>query len=133
MFDTASIGQFLPPVRAMNTDQVCHPTASIDHTPKPHPASPDGKLPASFVSTLPPATPPSAPTATMPAARSLQKSIRYSETNGVGGTSGSALGSVAAPAGMYFDTSELPARFRRAPIELEEIEAVESGGAALFG
>ncbi|CAG9979143.1 unnamed protein product [Clonostachys byssicola] len=108
--------------------------SSIDHSPKPHPASPDGKLPASFVSNSPSRH--SSFSSYRDHAQQhgpLQKSIRYSEANGVGGTSGSALGSVAAPAGMYFDTSELPARFRRAPIELEEIEAVESGGAALFG
>lgn len=47
--------------------------------------------------------------------------------------SGSTLGSVDAPSGVFFDISELPARFRRQPINLAEIEAVESGGAALLG
>lgn len=47
--------------------------------------------------------------------------------------SGSAMGAVDAPTGVFFDNSELPARFRRQPINLAEIEAVESGGAALLG
>lgn len=47
--------------------------------------------------------------------------------------SAAALGSVEAPAGVFFDISELPGRFRRQPIDLAEIEAVESGGAALLG
>jgi small subunit ribosomal protein YMR-31 len=33
---------------------------------------------------------------------------------------------------MYFDRDELPARFRRAPLSMAEIEAVETGGATLF-
>ncbi|CRK14265.1 hypothetical protein BN1723_010291, partial [Verticillium longisporum] len=35
--------------------------------------------------------------------------------------------------GEFFDRSELPARFRRQAIPLAELEAVESGGASLFG
>ncbi|ROT38935.1 hypothetical protein SODALDRAFT_358766 [Sodiomyces alkalinus F11] len=62
----------------------------------------------------------------------LQKSIR-SSTGGIGGSAGAQLGDVQPPKGTFFDTSELPARFRRAPIEMAEIEAVESGGAAVFG
>jgi small subunit ribosomal protein YMR-31 len=46
--------------------------------------------------------------------------------------SGSEMGSVAAPKGVFFDRNELPARFRRTPITLAEIEAVETGGAAAF-
>lgn len=44
---------------------------------------------------------------------------------------GGDLGSVAAPRGAFFDRSELPARFQRKAIDMAEIEAVDSGGAAL--
>lgn len=44
---------------------------------------------------------------------------------------GAALGSVAPAKGEFFDRSELPARFRRAPIDLAEIDAIETGGATL--
>ncbi|PHH62740.1 hypothetical protein CDD81_6728 [Ophiocordyceps australis] len=108
---------------------------SIDHSPKPHPASPSGNLPESF----------SGYGNSSAAARHssfstyrdhaqqhgpLQKSIRYL-SHGIGDSSGSQLGSVEPPKGVYFDVSDLPPRFRRAPIELAEIEAVDSGGAAL--
>jgi small subunit ribosomal protein YMR-31 len=49
----------------------------------------------------------------------------------VGETSGHALGPVAAPKGEYFDRNELPARFRRTPIDLAEIDAIETAGATL--
>ncbi|PHH91615.1 hypothetical protein CDD83_10959 [Cordyceps sp. RAO-2017] len=111
--------------------------SSVDHTPKPHPASPSGKLPESF----------SAYGNGSSASRHnsfssyrdhaqqhgpLQKSIRNHEA-GIGGSSGSQLGPVEPPKGVYFDLSDLPPRFRRNPIDLAEIEAVESGGAARFG
>jgi len=50
----------------------------------------------------------------------------------VGGQSGSSLGSVQPAKGEYFDRDELPARFRRTPFSLEEIEAINSGGASMF-
>ncbi|KAI9149167.1 ribosomal protein YMR-31 [Paramyrothecium foliicola] len=110
--------------------------ASIDHTPQPHPASPQGSLPESFTAYGNSGS--AARHATFSSYRDhaqqhgpLQKTIRADA--GIGGTSGSNLGSVAAPTGVFFDVSELPARFRRAPIDLSEIEAVESGGAALLG
>lgn len=111
--------------------------SSIDHTPKPHPASPSGELPESF----------SAYGNSSSASRHvsfssyrdhaqqhgpLQKTIRGAEA-GIGGSSGAQLGSIQPPSGVLFDMSELPVRFRRAPIDLAEIEAVESGGAALMG
>jgi small subunit ribosomal protein YMR-31 len=109
------------------------PVASIDHTPRPHPASPSGSLPESFGNGSTTARHTSFSSYRDHAQQHgpLQKSIR-SEA-GIGGTSGSDLGSVSPPTGVFFDVSELPARFRRAPIDLSEIEAVESGGAALIG
>ncbi|KAF4125918.1 small subunit ribosomal protein YMR-31 [Geosmithia morbida] len=104
--------------------------SSIDHTPKPHPASPSGKLPEGFGSG-PRHTSFSSYRDHAQQHGPLQKSIRPEA--GIGGTPGSALGSVAAPPGTYFDVSELPARFHRAPLDAAEIEAIESGGAALLG
>ncbi|KAK2603960.1 hypothetical protein QQS21_003895 [Conoideocrella luteorostrata] len=111
--------------------------SSIDHTPQPHPASPTGQLPESFAAYG------NGSSASRHASFSsyrdhaqqhgpLQKTIRNAEA-GVGGTSGSQLGPINPPDGILFDISELPVRFRRAPIDLAEIEAVESGGAALLG
>lgn len=111
-------------------------TASVDHTPKPHPASPQGELPANFAAYG------NGDSSTRHASFSsyrdhaqqhgpLQKSIR-SSAGGIGGSAGAQLGEITPPKGVFFDSSELPARFRRAPIELAEIEAVESGGAAVW-
>jgi small subunit ribosomal protein YMR-31 len=111
--------------------------ASVDHTPKPHPASPLGELPSNFSAYGNGDN--SSRHASFSSYRDhaqqhgpLQKSIRYS-AGGIGGSAGSQLGDVNPPQGVFFDTSELPARFRRAPIDLAEIEAVESGGAAVWG
>ncbi|KFH44353.1 hypothetical protein ACRE_049030 [Hapsidospora chrysogenum ATCC 11550] len=106
--------------------------ASVDHTPKPHPASPTGKLPEGFTSSAAAASRHSTFSSYRDHAQQhgpLQKSIRPGA--GIGGTPGANLGAVAPPAGVYFDTSELPARFHRAPLDMAEIEAIESGGAAL--
>lgn len=110
--------------------------SSIDHTPRPHPASPNGSLPESFAGYGNSSTTSSHSSFSSYRDHAqqhgpLQKSIRGEA--GIGGTSGSNLGSVSPPTGVFFDVSELPARFRRAPIDLSEIEAVESGGAALIG
>ncbi|KAF4993888.1 hypothetical protein FDECE_13286 [Fusarium decemcellulare] len=110
--------------------------ANVDHSPQPHPASPVGKLPESWsgygngdaasrhktFSSYRDAAQQHGP---------LQNSIHAA--SGVGGSAGATLGSVNAPNGVYFDVSELPARFHRTPLNAAEIEAVESGGAALFG
>ncbi|KAH7320268.1 hypothetical protein B0I35DRAFT_478528 [Stachybotrys elegans] len=109
--------------------------ANIDHSPQPHPASPDGKLPESFSAY---GNSGNSRHTSFSSYRDhaqqhgpLQKTIRGE--SGIGGTSGSNLGPVTAPAGTFFDVSELPSRFRRTRIDLAEIEAVESGGAALLG
>lgn len=51
----------------------------------------------------------------------------------IGGHSGHELGSVEAPKGVLFDRSELPKRFKGLGWTEREIEAVETGGASLFG
>lgn len=108
--------------------------SSVDHSPKPHPASPEGSLPASWqgygngdsvshhksFSNYRDHAQQHGP---------LQKTF----TGGIGGTPGYKIGEVEAPKGVFFDVSELPARFRRSPLGAAEIEAIESGGAALIG
>ena len=113
--------------------------SSIDHTPQPHPESPTGKLPEGFGAYGQGDS--ASRSANFSSYRQhaqqhgpLQKTIRNGDDQpGIGGISGYELGSVTAPKGLYFDRSELPARFRRQPIPLAELEAVESGGASLFG
>ncbi|EGO55798.1 hypothetical protein NEUTE1DRAFT_95827 [Neurospora tetrasperma FGSC 2508] len=96
--------------------------ASVDHTPKPHPASPTHSLPANWGSS------PSFSAYRQHAQQHgpLRKTIRP-EVDGIGGSPGAALGSVNPPQGLYFDRNDLPARFRRQPLTEAEIEAIESG------
>ncbi|RDA86453.1 hypothetical protein CP532_3579 [Ophiocordyceps camponoti-leonardi (nom. inval.)] len=110
--------------------------SSVDHTPKPHPASPTGSLPESFSAygNSDSASRHSSFSSYRDHAQQhgpLQKSIRSSEV-GIGGSSGSQLGPVEPSKGVYFSLTELPSRFHRVPFEAAEIEAIESGGAALF-
>lgn len=102
--------------------------ANIDHSPKPHPASPTGSLPENFNN--------GSSHNTFSSYRDhvqqhgpLRKT--FAASGFIGSQPGSALGPVEAPKGQYFDRSELPERFRRSHIDLAEIEAVESGGATL--
>ncbi|KAL2753489.1 hypothetical protein ACRALDRAFT_1077474 [Sodiomyces alcalophilus JCM 7366] len=106
---------------------------SVDHTPRPHPASPTGKLPEGFGKNGVGVRHANFSSYRQHAQQHgpLQKTIR--STDSIGAVSGSQLGSVAAPKGTFFDVSELPARFHRKPIVGAELEAVESGGASLFG
>ncbi|KAL2270651.1 hypothetical protein VTJ83DRAFT_22 [Remersonia thermophila] len=104
--------------------------ASVDPTPKPHPASPTGALPASWASAS--AHP------TFSAYRDhaqqfgpLRKTIKAT-SGGIGGTAGSELGPVSPPQGVFFDRNDLPPRFHRQPLTAAEIEAIETGGAALY-
>jgi small subunit ribosomal protein YMR-31 len=62
----------------------------------------------------------------------LRKTYRSSDSDpGIGGSSGHELGDVKPPKGVFFDRSELPARFRRMPFTAAEIEAIEDGGAEM--
>ncbi|KAK4132208.1 hypothetical protein BT67DRAFT_386234 [Trichocladium antarcticum] len=103
--------------------------ASIDHSPQPHPASPTHSLPPSFTS----ASSHTSFSAYRDHAQQfgpLRKTIKADA--GVGGAAGSDLGPVAAPKGTFFDRNDLPARFHRQPLTAAEIEAIETGGAALY-
>ncbi|KAI0154304.1 hypothetical protein GGR57DRAFT_466611 [Xylariaceae sp. FL1272] len=101
--------------------------SKVDHTPHPHPASPSGSLPANFGK------------ANNGNSHASFSSYRDSAQQhgplgkSIGRIPAAKLGPVEAPKGTYFDRSDLPARFRRSPLTLAEIEAIETGGAALFG
>lgn len=105
--------------------------SSVDHSRAPHPASPTHSLPESWKQSSPSSTSFSAYRDHAQQFGPLRKTIKSSDA-GIGGHSGAELGPVKPPSGMAFDRNELPARFRRAPLSVLEIEAVESGGAALF-
>lgn len=102
--------------------------ASVDHTPHAHPASPTHELPADFAQKS---------SASFSSYR--QKAQQHgplgrantSADGSLGSTSGHSLGAVTPAKGEYFDRNELPARFRRQPIDLSEIDAIETGGATL--
>lgn len=104
--------------------------ASVDHSARPHPASPTHELPAGFAEAQ------KSSSSSFSSYRQnaqqhgpLGRSARSDGT--IGSLSGRALGSVAPTKGEYFDRSELPARFRRTPIDLAEIDAIETGGATV--
>jgi len=102
--------------------------SSVDHSPHPHPASPSHELPADFTSHKS-----SSSTSFSSYRQTAQQHgpLGRAKTGDVGSVSGHSLGSVAPVKGEYFDRNELPARFRRAPIDLAEIDAIETGGATL--
>ncbi|KAG4424513.1 hypothetical protein IFR04_002391 [Cadophora malorum] len=104
--------------------------SSIDHTPHAHPASPTHELPADFTSSQ------KSSSASFSSYRQQAQQHgplgRSKAADGtLGSLSGQSLGSVAPAKGEFFDRSELPARFRRQPIDLSEIDAIETGGATL--
>ncbi|SCO88458.1 related to mitochondrial ribosomal protein [Fusarium oxysporum] len=105
--------------------------SNVDHTPKPHPASGVEKLPESWSGYG------NGDTATTHKSFSSYRDHVQQhgplQKSGFGGTPAASLGSVKPPQGVAFDVSELPTRFHRAPLNAAEIEAIESGGAALFG
>lgn len=105
--------------------------ASVDHSPHAHPAAPTGELPAGFTSS---------PGATSPSFSSYRQTAQQHgplggsgkvSAGGIGSTSGHALGAVVPAKGEFFDRSELPQRFRRVPLDVSEIEAIETGGATM--
>lgn len=83
---------------------------NIDHTPRPHPQSPTGRLPNSFAEYR--------KNAQQHGPLAFQPSVRR--------------GSIQPAAGEVFDRNELPKRFWRMTITPEEIEIIESGGAAAW-
>lgn len=105
------------------------PVATIDHTPRVHPASPTDSLPSDFTDA-----------SHVSFSEYRQRSQQYgplrhtwnrTSEGGIGAAPAAALGSVKPANGVFFDRDELPARFRRSAWSLKDIEAVESGGASL--
>ncbi|KAI1337343.1 hypothetical protein F5Y15DRAFT_159228 [Xylariaceae sp. FL0016] len=100
--------------------------SNVDHSPQPHPASPTGSLPKAFQGGN---------------GNSHASFLSYRDSaqqhgplrKSIGSMPARQLGPVDAPKGMYFDRNDLPERFRRSPLTVAEIEAIETGGAALFG
>lgn len=110
--------------------QLTNDPASVDHTPRAHPASPTHELPADFTSSQ------KSSSASFSSYRQKAQQHgplgRSAASDGtLGSLSGHSLGPVTPAKGEYFDRNELPARFRRAPIDLAEIDAIETGGATL--
>ncbi|KAI9652661.1 MAG: hypothetical protein M1831_006648 [Alyxoria varia] len=106
------------------------PKQSTDHTPHPHPASPSSDLPNSFATYRQKAQQHG------PLQSNFNTSFAASSAHGkIGGTPGAALGAVEPEIGkgVFFDRSELPKRFARTAFSAEEMEAVESGGASMWG
>jgi len=110
-------------------------TASVDHTPHAHPASPSNTLPEGFGSA---SSTSSSSSASFSSYRQqaqqhgpLGRKSSQSTDGSLGSHSGHSLGSVAPVKGEYFDRNELPARFRRKPFTQDEIDAIETGGATL--
>ncbi|KAA8644838.1 hypothetical protein EYZ11_010597 [Aspergillus tanneri] len=92
---------------------------SVDHTPRPHPASPSGILPDSFA-------------AYRSKAQQHGPLSRASFAPGaIGSNPGASLGPIQPRQGEFFDRVELPSRFHRLPWTEAEIEAIETGGASL--
>jgi small subunit ribosomal protein YMR-31 len=110
-------------------------TASVNHTPHAHPASPSHTLPEGFASA---SSTSSSSSASFSSYRQQaqqhgplgRKSSQVADGS-LGSHSGHSLGSVASAKGEYFDRNELPARFRRKPFTQDEIDAIETGGATL--
>lgn len=82
-------------------------TVSVDHTPRPHPMSPTGKLPSSFSSHTPSFA--SVSTSSKPA-------LKYTPPG----------------PGEYGSISELPLRFRYKNIDETEIGNINGGGSEVI-
>jgi len=92
---------------------------SVDHSPRVHPASPEGRLPDSFA-------------AYRAKAQQHGPLGRAQFSSGFGGQAGASLGPVQPREGQFFDRAELPSRFGRLPWSEAEIEAIETGGASMY-
>lgn len=109
------------------------PPESVDHTPHAHPASPSESLPDSFASYRSKAQqhgPLGGSRARNTSAPSPASSLSYGV---IGSRPGMELGSIEPKDGEYFDRNELPKRFWRTPFTDAEMEAIQSGGASLYG
>ncbi|KAH8602141.1 hypothetical protein B0O99DRAFT_647993 [Bisporella sp. PMI_857] len=99
--------------------------SAADHSRQAHPADPSHELPKDFDS------PPKPAVSFSSYRQKAQQHGPLGNAGRIGSHSGHSLGSVTPTKGEYFDRNELPARFRRTPIDLSEIDAIETGGATL--
>ncbi|KAI1164746.1 hypothetical protein F5B18DRAFT_614316 [Nemania serpens] len=99
-----------------------HIPSNVDHSPQPHPASPTGSLPTNFGNGN-----------THTTFSSYRDSAQQHGPlrKSIGSQAASRLGPIVVPQGFYADRNQLPERFRRTPLTLAEIEAIETGGATL--
>ncbi|PWW78927.1 hypothetical protein C7212DRAFT_167045 [Tuber magnatum] len=82
---------------------------SVDHTPRPHPVAPTKALPNSFAE--------------------YRKTAQ--QHGPLGDYKATTAASISPPKGQVFDRSQLPPRFWRLTLSKEEMEVIESGGAAM--
>ena len=106
---------------------------SIDHTPHVHPASPSESLPDSFANYRSKAQQHGPLGGGKESSASGAVSPSSHSYGAVGGRPGRELGSIQPKQGEYFDRNELPKRFRRTPFTDAEMDAIQTGGASLFG
>ncbi|KAK3082344.1 hypothetical protein LTS18_004256 [Coniosporium uncinatum] len=95
--------------------------AKVDHSPQPHPASPTHSLPNTFAAYR---------------QKAQQHGPLQQQSKGygaIGSHSGHSLGPVEPGQGEAWDRNELPKRFRRTTWTQAEIDAIDSGGASMFG
>ncbi|KAL5606927.1 hypothetical protein BROUX41_003303 [Berkeleyomyces rouxiae] len=100
--------------------RVYPPASQIDHTPVAHPMSPNGALPAVRHNSF-----------TTYRSHAQQHGPLHHSLRSGNSVPGSRLGPVAAPAGIFFDRSELPPAYHYTRIDPAEVDAIESGGASL--
>jgi small subunit ribosomal protein YMR-31 len=100
------------------------PRTEVDHTPHQHPASPS-ELPQSFSSNKP-------SNSFAEYRQTAQQHGPLNTTNGIGGRTGHSLGSVEPEPGVFFDKSQLGARYQKLAWTAAEMEAIESGGASMW-
>jgi len=117
----ASAGKRIPLIKFPDRTQTHTEDHAVRHA---HPASPTHELPKDFSS-------PPKSTSFSSYRQQAQQHGPLGNFSRSSGPSGHSLGSVAPAKGEYFDRNELPARFRRTPIDLTEIDAIETGGATL--
>ncbi|KIW05325.1 uncharacterized protein PV09_03846 [Verruconis gallopava] len=94
--------------------------ATIDHTPKQHPASATA-LPPSFTKKN-----------SFAAYRQTAQQHGPLNTSSIGSRPGHSLGPIEPEPGVFFDRNQLGAKYQKLPWSAAEMEAIESGGASMW-
>jgi small subunit ribosomal protein YMR-31 len=108
-------------------------TESVDHTPHAHPASPSESLPDSFASYRSKAQQHGPLGGSRGSSTAGSGSAPSRVYGAIGARPGRELGAIQPKQGEYFDRNELPKRFRRTPFTDAEMDAIQTGGASLYG